>query len=262
VIYAFSPEGVACLAAVLATRPLLAFDIDGTLAPIVERPDDARLPDDVQSCLAALARCTEVAIITGRGVDDARRMLRFEPRYLIGNHGAEGVPGWRSRSDAFAHTVRAWRDAVTSSEHLRAAGVSVEDKTYSMSLHFRRAADRAAAQRAIGQCVATLQPSPRIIAGKAVVNLLPAGAPDKGDALHALIEATHATRVLYVGDDDTDEAVFTLDVPGVLSVRVEPDGSTAAALFLREQIEVLALLEHIGRAGAPHVASSKESRSQ
>jgi trehalose 6-phosphate phosphatase len=54
-IYAFSPEGVSCLAAVLSADTLLAFDIDGTLAPIVERPDEARLPDEVQSCLAYLA---------------------------------------------------------------------------------------------------------------------------------------------------------------------------------------------------------------
>ena len=256
-IYALSPAGRAKLDAVVTAGALLAFDIDGTLAPIVERPEDARLPDDAQRCLADLARRHDVAIITGRAIDDARRMLSFEPRYLVGNHGAEGVPGWRSRSDAFAQAVRLWRAALASSEHLRAAGVSVEDKTYSMSLHFRRAADRGAAQLAIRQCVATLQPSPRIIAGKAVVNLLPAGAPDKGDALRALIEATHATRVLYVGDDDTDEAVFTLAVPGVLSVRVEPDGHTAAALFLREQVEVLALLQHIGRT----VASLEESRS-
>ena len=256
-IYALSPAGRAKLDAVVTAGALLAFDIDGTLAPIVARPEDARLPDDAQRCLAELARRHDVAIITGRAVGDARRMLSFEPRFLIGNHGAEGVPEWRSRSDAFAHTVRLWRDVLAASEHLRAAGVSVEDKTYSMSLHFRRAVDHGVAQLAIRQCVATLQPSPRIIAGKAVVNLLPAGAPDKGDALRALIEATRATRVLYVGDDDTDEAVFTLDVPGVLSVRVEPDDSTAAALFLREQVEVLELLQHIGRT----VASLEESRS-
>ena len=128
-IYALSPEGRARLDAIVATGALLAFDIDGTLAPIVERPDDARLPDDVQRCLADLARRHDVAIITGRAISDARRMLSFEPRFLIGNHGAEGLPGWRSRSDAFERTVRRWRDALVRSEGLRRAGVSVEDKT-------------------------------------------------------------------------------------------------------------------------------------
>jgi len=260
-IYALSPEGRAQLDAIAGTGTLLAFDIDGTLAPIVERPDDARLPDDVQRCLADLARRHDVAIITGRAVADARRMLLFEPRYLIGNHGAEGLPGWHARSNGYARTVRRWREALTRSQGLRIAGVSIEDKTYSMSLHFRRAADRAAAQRAIEQAVATLRPSPRAIAGKAVVNLLAADAPDKGDALRALIGTTQPTGVLYVGDDDTDETVFALDLPGVLSVRVEPGGNTAAALFLREQREVLTLIQSLAREAAPHLASSHECRS-
>ena len=254
-IYAFSPEGVACLAAVLATRPLLAFDIDGTLAPIVERPDEARLSDDVQSCLARLARRAEVAIITGRAVQDARRMLTFEPRYLIGNHGAEGLPGWRARSQDFEQTVRSWRAALANCDSLAASGAALEDKTYSISIHYRRAPNPAAAYRLIQQCVATIQPIPRIILGKAVVNLLPVGAPDKGDALRALIEATRCTNVLYVGDDDTDETVFGLNLPSVLTLRVEPAADSAATLFLRDQPEVLTLMQYIARqvprAGAP-----------
>ena len=260
-IYAFSPEGLARLDAVVAAGALLAFDIDGTLAPIVERPDDARLPEDVQRCLALLARHRDVAIITGRAVDDARRMLSFEPRYLIGNHGAEGLPGWRNRSHALAQIVRQWRHALTGSDWLRAAGVSLEDKALSMSLHFRRAADPVAAQRAIERCVATLEPSPHIIPGKSVVNLLPAEAPDKGDALRALIDVTRCAGVLYVGDDDTDEAVFALQLPGVLSVRVEPAADSAATLFLRDQREVLALIERVARTPAERVPSMQECRS-
>jgi len=247
VIYAFSPEGVACLAAVLTTRPLLAFDIDGTLAPIVERPGDARLPDDLQSCLAELAQRTEVAIITGRGVDDARRMLRFEPRYLVGNHGLEGLPGWSERAQAFARIARDWRDAIDACAALRDTGVTLEDKRYSLSLHYRRAANPYAAHEAIRQCVGSLEPPPRVIEGKAVVNLLPPDAPDKGDALRALIGETHRSNVLYVGDDDTDETVFGLHLPSVLTLRVEPAADSEAALFLRDQREVYTLMQHIAR---------------
>ena len=157
-IYAFSPEGVSCLAAVLATDPLLAFDIDGTLAPIVEQPDEARLPDEIQRCLSELAQRSDVAIITGRAVDDARRMLSFEPRYLIGNHGAEGLPGWRARSEEFARTVRGWCDALAGYEGLAATGVRLEDKRYSLSLHYRTAGNPAAAHREIMRCIALLAP--------------------------------------------------------------------------------------------------------
>lgn len=246
-IYAFSPEGVACLAAVLATDPLLAFDIDGTLAPIVARPDEARLPDDVQHCLHELARRMDVAIITGRSVADARRMLAFEPHYLIGNHGAEGIAAWKARSEAFARTVRSWHDALRRCAALRDAGVTIEDKRYSLSLHYRLAPDHDVARRAIKDCIEALAPEPRAIDGKAVMNLLPPDAPDKGEALRALIEQSHAVNVLYVGDDDTDETVFGLHLPSVLTLRVEPAAESAAALFLRDQREVLTLMQHIAR---------------
>jgi trehalose 6-phosphate phosphatase len=256
-IYAFSPEGVACLAAVLATDPLLAFDIDGTLAPIVERPDEARLPDAVQQCLAELARRFDVAVITGRGVDDARRMLSFTPRYLIGNHGIEGWPGApATRPAEFARAVAAWRDTLAASQPLAAAGVSLEDKRYSLSLHYRRAENPAKAHRAILDAVAGLVPAPRVIPGKAVVNLLPFGAPDKGDAIRALIEKTGCSNVLYVGDDDTDETVFGLNLPSVLTLRVEPAADSAAALFLRDQREVLTLIRHIAARLGVHGGSS------
>ena len=244
-IYAFSPEGVARLSTVLATRPLLAFDIDGTLAPIVARPDAARLPDEVQLGLAQLAARADVAIITGRSVGDARRMLTFEPRYLIGNHGVEGLPEWRKRAATFVQTVRGWHDALTACEALIANGVVLEDKRYSLSLHYRQAANPSAACRAIRGCVDSLDPVPKVIAGKAVVNLLPAGAPDKGEAMRALMVTTRCTGAIYVGDDDTDETVFTLNLPNLLTLRVEPAADSRAALFLRVQGEVLRLIRHI-----------------
>jgi len=258
-IYAFSPEGVACLAAVLATDPLLAFDIDGTLAPIVERPDEARLPDAVQHCLAELAQRFDIAVITGRSVADARRTLSFTPRYLIGNHGLEGLPGAAMRSAEFARTVAAWQDALAASEPLAAASVTLEDKRYSLSLHYRRAPNPAKAHRAIEDAVARLAPVPRVIPGKAVVNLLPFGAPDKGDAIRALIEETGCSNVLYVGDDDTDETVFGLNLPSVLTLRVEPAADSAAALFLRDQREVLTLIKHIATRLGVHGGSSAGS---
>jgi len=246
-IYAFSPDGIACIAAIMTTRPLLAFDIDGTLAPIVDDPGGARLPADIQQCLATLARRYDVAIVTGRAVEDARRMFAFEPRYLVGNHGAEGIPRWAERSQAYVRTVHGWREALETCEALDATGVTIEDKRYSLSLHYRRAPDRGAAHRAIRACVERLEPAATIIDGKAVVNLLPPGAPDKGDAVRALIDETQRPTAFYVGDDDTDEAVFGLHLPSVVTVRVEPSDDSQATLFLRDQREVLTLLQHIAR---------------
>jgi len=246
-IYAFSREGVAVLDAALAERPLLAFDVDGTLAPIAERPTDARLPEEVETCLAHLAERAVVAVVTGRAVADARRMLGFEPRHLIGNHGAEGLPGGETHSARFIGAVRSWSEALRADPALAAAGVLIEDKRYSLSLHYRSARDQAAASRAIHRCIEALHPKPRIIPGKLVVNLLPADAPDKGVALRSLMTSCELSRALYVGDDDTDEAVFRLRLPGVLGLRVERQAGSAAALYLEHQREMLALLRHIAQ---------------
>jgi trehalose 6-phosphate phosphatase len=73
----FSAEGQAALVATMARRPLLAFDFDGTLAPIVARPDDARVPTAVQQRLERLGRALPLAIVSGRRVDDVRARLSF-----------------------------------------------------------------------------------------------------------------------------------------------------------------------------------------
>jgi hypothetical protein len=85
----FGPDGEAALAAALRQRPLLAFDFDGTLTPIVARAEDARLSAAVSARLKALATQLPLAIVTGRAVADVRDRLGFEPQFLMGSHGAE-----------------------------------------------------------------------------------------------------------------------------------------------------------------------------
>lgn len=84
-----SPEGRSALASTLSTAPLLAFDFDGTLAPIVARPDDACIPLAVARRLDRLSALLPLAIITGRTIEDVQGRLSFTPMFIIGNHGAE-----------------------------------------------------------------------------------------------------------------------------------------------------------------------------
>lgn len=228
----------------LARRPMLAFDIDGTLAPLVAQHRAARLSDHTRELLAAIAQRAVVAIVTGRAVDDARRMLGFEPAYLVGNHGAEGLPGSTQQRDALAAIVLGWRNAIAAGGELP-SGVEVEDKTLSLSLHYRGAPDPGRAAADIEDRVRGLEPRPRIVPGKAVVNLVGSDAPDKGDAVEALLEASGCDGALYVGDDRTDETVFARAIRGVLSVRVGFDPVSAATLYLRDQHEVDRLLEYV-----------------
>lgn len=262
--HALSDDALAEIGSFLQDRPLLAFDIDGTLSPIVAHPAEARLPEDIQQRLGSLSARTDVAIITGRAIVDARRMLTFVPRYLVGSHGAEGVPGFETSAAAFAEACRGWRQALCADRDLWHVmpDLTLEDKEYSLAIHYRHARDPDVARRLLEERAARLSPPPRLVHGKCVINLLPATAPNKGDALRALLAQSGHTRALYVGDDVTDEDVFRLKLPAVLSVRIEPQAASAAGYYLNCQDEVLSFmraLEAMLPAGLPPPASPRRA---
>ncbi|HJV62198.1 MAG TPA: trehalose-phosphatase [Albitalea sp.] len=237
----FSTDGEQALAAVMRQRPLLAFDFDGTLAPIVARPDEARVPQVVSQGLARLAQALPVAVITGRSVADVRPRLGFEPRYVVGNHGAEdlsvGPPSAASQAlDALRHriTLRA--------EQLARSGVAVEDKQYSLALHYRLADDKGAALLCIEELLQGIEPALKRFGGKCVVNVVAAGLPDKGDALASLVRRAGAQAALFVGDDVNDEAVFMRAEPHWLTVRIGRDEPLSRAMFFLDSDAELALM--------------------
>ncbi len=242
--YIFSPQGEAALARFIRPDTLLAFDFDGTLAPIVPLPDAARTPTAIYLAMRHLCEIASVAVITGRSVADIRERLDFAPKYLVGNHGAEGLPDadWAegSTDDAVAWTrqIDAVRDRLP-------PGISVEDKGHSLSLHYRTAPDREAAKQAIDALVPTLSPAPRVIGGKCVVNLLPKNAADKFDALLALQRHEGAGNALFIGDDETDENVFRRALPDWLTIRVGHETPSAAAYCLNSQNEMTSLIQRI-----------------
>jgi trehalose 6-phosphate phosphatase len=245
VTHALSSAGLARIREFVTNRALLAFDIDGTLAPIVSQPWDARIPDASQSLLADLAAHHSLAIITGRGAADARRMLKFTPRYLVGSHGAEGVPGFEAAAQTYAKTCAAWLKTLHSEGEAwkRMPGVTLEEKTYSLAFHYRHADDQDEARRIMEARIHHLSPWPCVVPGKCVLNFVPRDAPHKGDALRALLSHCGCDRALYVGDDVTDEDVFRMKLPGVLSVHIDPPLASDAELFLTNQREVQTLLE-------------------
>lgn len=244
----FSPSGLERLDALVQPGMLCAFDFDGTLAPIVAQPDNARLPADVLMCLVELAKYAPVAIITGRSIADIGPRLGFKPTYLIGNHGIEGVPGWEERLNEHAVLCRRW--LVQLADALRDTAVydpaiEIEEKNYSLSLHYRLAKDPAQSARQMEALFATLTPAPHIIAGKCVFNLLPPNAANKGSAFNELMQLCGAPSAIYVGDDVTDEDVFRLHRKDVLSVRVENAPDTAADFYLQELGDMSRLFEEL-----------------
>ena len=236
-----TPEGERALQAVMRLRPLLAFDFDGTLAPIVARPDEAKVPESVSRGLAELARDLPVAIITGRSVADVRTRLGFEPQYVIGNHGAEDptVP----RPAPAGQPLDALRQRIAAhAGDLAAAGVSVEDKRLSLALHYRLARDPGAALVSIEALLQGIEPSLKRFGGKCVVNVLAEGLPDKGDALAVLLRRANAQAAVFVGDDVNDEAVFLRARAPSLTIRIGDDDPLSRAMFFLDSQAQLALV--------------------
>jgi len=238
----FDPEGRRALQAALQARPLLAFDFDGTLAPIVERADDARVAAEDAQRLDALSRLRPVAVVTGRSVADVTRRLGFSPQFVVGNHGAEDPGRVRGLDVSALDDLRGGLAAQAA--ELYAAGVQVEDKRFSLALHYRLAPDRARALARIEALLAQLDPRLRTFGGKCVVNVVLASAPDKGDAVVSLVRRAGCGMAVFVGDDMNDEAVFERALPDWLTVRVGRDEpESRAGFFLDGHAQMQALLD-------------------
>ncbi|MCG3188223.1 MAG: putative glycosyl hydrolase [Burkholderiaceae bacterium] len=238
----FSPEGEADLAALAARRPLLAFDFDGTLAPIVAQPQQARVPLATARRLRQLGQRLPVAVISGRSLADLRSRLGFEPAHVVGNHGAEDPhepATWSSTLDGLRERLRG------AAAELQRCGVSIEDKGASLALHYRLAADRSIARTAIERLLGQPEPQLHVFGGKMVTNVVPAAAGDKAAALRRLVERTGAGAVLYLGDDVNDEPVFAADEASWLSVRVGVHRGSAARYFIAGPREVPRLLDRM-----------------
>jgi trehalose 6-phosphate phosphatase len=226
------------LAHFAASNVLVAFDFDGTLAAITARPERARMRRSTRALLSAVARSYPCIVISGREWRDiAKRVAGVPLWHVFGNHGLEP---WAQEPAQAAH-VRHWVGQLRS----RLApfrGVFIEDKIYSVTIHYRGVRRRRAVLDAISRAVADL-PGLRAVGGKAAVNLLPGTAPHKGAALE------HARRILacdcaiYVGDDDTDEDAFAAaPADRLLSIRVGRSRASQAAYTVNYQRDVDALL--------------------
>ncbi len=137
--------------------------------------------------------------------------------------------------------VQRWLPMLTSLS--RRQGVIVEDKGFSVAVHYRKARRRNAARQAILAAARSLT-DVRIIGGKLTINFLVPDAPHKGLAVERERAHFACDTVVYVGDEETDEDVFQMDRPGqLLSIRVGRKRSSAAQYYIRHQTEIDRLLE-------------------
>lgn len=236
-----TPVGMQALREAMERQVLLAFDFDGTLAPIVDDPGAARPVAEVVQAMAELAQHHTVAIVSGRARHDVAARLGFTPRFIVGNHGAEvGMQHWSV--DTLAAVV-AWQNRLTAHRNALAhAGVKVEDKGESWTLHYRTARDPAQARREIDLFLVGLNPRLRAFDGKFCVNIVAAEAADKGQAVERLAADARAESVIYFGDDVTDETVYHRNKAWV-TVHVGHNIAVhEARFFVERQEDVLAAL--------------------
>ena len=192
-------------------------DYDGTLTPIVDRPDDAHLAAETRQVLRDLSAQHPVAIISGRDRHDVQKRVDVDSVYYAGNHGFD-ISGPANNSINHiegADFIPEIRQTIASLEGNLAElpGVLVEGKTYSVAVHTRLVADTdiPAVEKMIAEI---LEKHPRLLAkrGKCVVELIPDIDWNKGYAAMWLIErlqpANGTVFPVFLGDDQTDEDVF------------------------------------------------------
>lgn len=240
-----STTGLETLRHFITPHTLITFDLDGTLAPISPDPGNIIISDELQHELQMIMQYLPVAVITGRSRRDALRFLEIPPTYLIGNHGAEGLPLWKEAETRFNQLSHDWKIQLLQSLETSDAGVLLEDKGTSLSVHYRHTANREQAYLRLMLMINKLTPKPRVVEGKCVINLVPYDAPHKGDALLELMHLTGMGSAIFMGDDETDEDAFALKQNNILTVRVGKSATSQADWFIPEQGDLLKIVSEL-----------------
>jgi trehalose 6-phosphate phosphatase len=196
-------------------RSAVLLDVDGVLAPIVQHPDDAHMPESTRRPLIEVARrYGVVACVSGRRASDARRIVALGSIAYLGSHGSEVLrPGaiapeldrelqaWTRRVQAFATEAY--------DEPLRKLRVRLEDKEAIAALHWRGVPDEQEAQAAVEE-VARRAEQAGFTAhwGRKVLEIRPPVRIDKGAGVVALLRDRDLAAALYAGDDTTDLDAF------------------------------------------------------
>lgn len=226
---------------------LMAFDFDGTLAPIVDDPDDAHMDTPTWRALDKLAEVAQVAVVSGRSRASLLARLPASVRYIVGNHGNEGMPGHDPDLGTQTRISQLWQRQLeeTISRNPELAGLRLENKGATLSVHHRQCQHPYALAQFLGVVLPSLQPSPRLIPGIHVMNVLPPRAVTKREALGTLMADAHCDHLLFVGDDVTDELAFTHAPEHWLTIRVGHVGPSQARYRVRHTADVSALLQRL-----------------
>jgi len=229
---------IEALREIISVRPLGLFsDIDGTLAPIVSRPDDALVTPKCRELLGRLLDCgVRVGLITGRTAEMARRMTGLDRVVYAADHGMTlWMDGVAEMPEAVAGYVALAGAVARELAGINAAGVTVEHTGPNVAVHYRRAANEVAARVGIIEAIAA-SPSARsfrVREGRKLFELRPPLPINKGTALEGLVRRLGIQAILCLGDDQTDvdmfAAVARLRDEGLRGANIAVDSEEATA---------------------------------
>ena len=197
----------------LNVRPLGLFsDIDGTLSPIVQRPEDARVTPRCRELLVGLIESgVRVALITGRPLGVARSMVGIEEASYAANHGLEfWIDGSMEVLEGVEEYTGLVEQILEEAGDLEAVGVHVEPKGTGVAFHYRMAPNLQAARAAILRAIESKAAVERftLLEGRKVLELRPRIEASKGTATRLLAERLGVEGIVCVGDDRTDIDMF------------------------------------------------------
>jgi len=236
-------------------RVLLLCDYDGTLTPIVEKPELAILPEKTRELLLALVtqRSFTVGVISGRAMADIRQKVGIENIIYAGNHGLEiegpGISFINPLAEEMRPVLRLIQQVLNKAlSPIR--GVFVENKGLSLTIHYRMVEEDKSdeVRNVFERVIATARSLGKVIitTGKKVYEVRPQVDWDKGKAISLLIEKYGKPKVksellpIFLGDDQTDEDGFkVIESHGGISILVGEDtAGSAARYYLKSPSEV------------------------
>ncbi len=210
-----------------ARAPILFLDLDGTLAPIVERPARARVPDRTRRVLRRLRHSgARVVLVSGRSVPGVVRALGTPVDAILGDHGGRALFGGRVRPWLVIDPAPLVRAVAAVAKRIEEwPGVTLEQKERSLAIHLRLTPT--ASRRVVPELSRMLRRlGLRVLLGHRVLDVQLPGI-DKGRAVRRWLLADPGDQLLYAGDDTTDEDAFRALRGRALTIAVgrRPDGA-------------------------------------
>ena len=207
-------KSIGPLLPVLRQKPLAIFsDIDGTISPIAPHPEQAIVPPSiVQALKALLEQGALVVMVSGRHLQQARRMVGIENAVYVGNHGLSVWEGGQEETvdTATAEFLYPARSALEELAELKIPGLVLEDKGPVIAVHYRQTPDKETARHQILAAInaSSSAQSFQVHEGRMVIELRPALAVSKGTIIPQLVKRHSLRGLVCLGDDLTDVDMF------------------------------------------------------